>query len=86
MIAVALRRISSELQDIRSSLNHYHLAHFRTIGDVTYVGKLTSGGAWYIMRVDEGVTPSTATYCKGNSGYDFSDPASLTYGAFNEVF
>lgn len=70
---------------IQNSLKHYHLADARKIGDVWYVGKITSGGAWYILRVDTSVN-YVATYCKGDSGYDFSDPASLTYGNFEDVF
>jgi hypothetical protein len=71
---------------VAQNLAQYHITNFRTIGDVTYVGKITAGGAWYVMRVDEGVTPSAVTYCKGDSGYDFSDPASLTYDTFDAIF
>jgi len=67
-------------------LGHYKLSDFKEVGDVWYLGYITALGAWYITKIDMGSDPRTARYCKGDSGYDFSDPASLTYDTFDNIF
>lgn len=52
-------------------------------GEPVYLGYLDKDGAWYIQKIVNG---STITYVKGDSGYDFSNRTSETYGSFDSVF
>ena len=71
-------------QYILDQQKNYKLNDWKEVGNVYYLGYLTKDGAWYIKKVD--LTNEQVRYIKGASGYDFSDPASLSYNNFDTVF
>lgn len=50
---------------------------------VQYFGFLTNDGNWCILKLDESGNPKTLRYCFGQSGYNFSNRAGLTYNPIN---
>lgn len=51
-------------------------------GATKYYGYLKADGGWYIMSV----TSTAVRYVKGDSGYSFASPSSLTYDTFSNTF
>ena len=62
----------------------YKLSDWLSSGTDIYVGKLRADGAWIITKY--ATATGQARYASGSSGYDFSDPASLSYDLYNTEF
>lgn len=60
----------------------YSISDIDESGATKYYGYLKSDGGWYIMSV----TSTAVRYVKGDSGYSFASPSSLTYDTFANTF
>lgn len=74
-----------DLEDLISAQQKdYKLSDWLVSGTDIYVGKLKADGAWIITKY--ATSTGQARYVSGSSGYDFSDPTSLSYDLYNTEF
>ena len=71
-------------QYLLDQLAQYQLSDWLESGDYVYLGFLDKSGKWYIKKID--TSSGTVRFINGDSGYDFSDPVSLSYDTFSETF
>ena len=57
----------------------YYCHDMDDASSVQYFGYLNRRGNWCIMKLDESSNPKTIRYAVGQSGYNFSNRAGLTY-------
>lgn len=64
----------------------YQLSNYDVSASPLYIGKVDTGGAWMIKKID--TISGVATYAKGTTGYatSWTGKAGLTYDTFDNVF
>jgi len=68
-----------------SRVGGYNISNTET-GSTSYYGYIDKDGGWYIQKAVVAGAATTYTYAKGDSGYDWANKATATYGRFDTIF